>query len=134
MVSNFCNFSENRSFSVQIKVAWKQLVTESFFIVKDNFQYISGRHLTYFHPPVFLQIDVTALQTQRGLGIFGQKPAPSNSPAQRFLWKNRMSEALLKWGNDIVQMRGMAHSICLIKLSIYETYRGQTTYPRSRCF
>ena len=43
----------------------------------------------------------------------------SNSLVQRFLWKNRKSrifEALFQQDNDIVQMRDMAHSICLIKL------------------
>ena len=80
---------------------------------------ISGRHRTYFHPLVFLQTDVTALQTQRGLVIFGQKTAPSNSLVQRFLWKNRIFEALFQQDNHIVQMRHMALSICLIKL--YQT-------------
>ena len=45
--------------------------------------------------------------------------APSNSTVQRFLWKNRENgifEALFEQDNDIVQMRDMAHSICLIKL------------------
>ena len=36
-----------------------------------------------------LETNVTALQTQRGLGIFGEKMAPSDSLVQRFLWKNR---------------------------------------------
>ena len=61
----------------------------------------------------------TAFQTQRGLGIFGQKMAPSDSLVQRFLWKNRKNgifEVLFQYVNDIVQMRDMAHSICLIKL------------------
>ena len=71
------------------------------------------------YPPILLQTDVTALQTQRGLGIFGQKMAPSDSLVQRFLWKNRKNgifEVLFQQVNDIVQMREMAHSICLIKL------------------
>ena len=66
-----------------------------------------------------MQTDVTALQTQRGLGIFGQKMAPSDSLVQQFLWRNRKNgifEALFQQVNDIVQMRDMAHSICLIKL------------------
>ena len=54
-----------------------------------TFSNISGRHRIYFYPPVFLETDVTALQTQRRLGIFGQKTAPSDSLTQRFLWKNR---------------------------------------------
>ena len=66
-----------------------------------------------------MQTDVTALQTQRALGTFGRKMAPSDSLVQRFLWKNRKNgifEALFQQVNDIVQMRDMAHSICLIKL------------------
>ena len=51
--------------------------------------------------------------------VLGQKTASSNSPVQRFLWKNRIFEALLQWDNGIVQMRNMAHSICLINL--YQT-------------
>ena len=57
---------------------------------------------------------------QRGLGIFGQKMAPSDTLVQRFPWKNRKNgifEALFQQVNDIVQMRDMAHSICLMKLS-----------------
>ena len=56
------------------------------------------------------------------MGIFDQKTAPSNSLVQLFLWKNRKNrknrivEALFQQDNDIVQMREMAHSICLIKL------------------
>ena len=42
--------------------------------------------------------------------------ARSSSPVQRFLWKNRIFKALFQQDNDIVQMRDMAHSICLIKL------------------
>ena len=38
----------------------------------------------------------------------------SNSLVQRFLWKNRIFEALFQQDDDIVQMRYMAHSICLI--------------------
>ena len=69
------------------------MVTESFFILVD----ISGRLLLgtfqgdYSHHPVFLQTDVTALQTQCDLGIFWPKTAPSNSLVQQFLWKNRKS-------------------------------------------
>ena len=36
--------------------------------------------------------DFTALQTQHGLGIFGQETAPSDSPVQWILWKNRIFE------------------------------------------
>ena len=89
------------------------------FLFSWKFFNISGRHRTYFYPPVVLQTEVTALQTQRGLGIFGQKLAPSDSLVQRFLWKNRKNgifEALFQQVNDIVQMWDMAHSICLIKL------------------
>ena len=50
---------------------------------------MSGRHRTYFYPPVVLQTDVTALQTQRCLGIFGQKMVPLDPLEKRFLWKNR---------------------------------------------
>ena len=72
-------------FTVQkLSVGGAPRATSAFYSVKLC---ISGRQRTYFHPPVFLQTDVTALQTQRGLGIFGQKTAPSNSPVQRFLWK-----------------------------------------------
>ena len=56
-----------------------------------------------------MQTDVTALQTQCGLGIFGQKMAPSDSLAQRFLWKNRKNgifEPLFQYVNVIVQVRG----------------------------
>ena len=60
-----------------------------FFLFLWTFSNISGRHRTFFHPLVFLQTNITALQTQRGLGIFGQETAPSNSLVQRFLWKNR---------------------------------------------
>ena len=45
--------------------------------------------------------------------------APSDSLVQRFLWKNRKNgifEALFQLVNDIVEMREMAHSICLMKL------------------
>ena len=89
------------------------------FLFSWTFSNISRRHRTYVYPPVVLQTDVTALQTQRGLGIFGQKMAPSDSPVQRFLWKNRKNgifEALFQKVNDIVLMRNMAHSISLIKL------------------
>ena len=66
-----------------------------------------------------MQTNVAAVQTQRDLGIFVQQTAPSNHLVQRFLWKNmknRIFEALFQWDNYIVQMREMAHSICLIKL------------------
>ena len=39
MVPNFRNFSEKRLFFIKIKVAQKQLVTDSFFIFVDIFQY-----------------------------------------------------------------------------------------------
>ena len=80
-------------------------MTESFFF-SWTISNTSGRHRTYFHLPVFLQTDVTALQTQRGLGIFGQKTAPSGSHVQRFLWKNRIFEVLFELDNDIVQISG----------------------------
>ena len=86
------------------------------FLFSWTFSNISVRHRTYFYPPVVLQTDGTALQTQRGLGILGQKMAPSDSLVQRFLWKNGIFEALFQKGNVIVQMRDMARSICLIKL------------------
>ena len=80
----------------------------------DIFQYFRETS-NLFQSPVFLQTDVTALQTQRGLGIFGLKTAPSNSLVQRFLWKNRKNgifEALSQQDNDVVQTQDMAHSIC----------------------
>ena len=51
--------------------------------------------------------------------FLAKKMAPSDSLVQRFLWKNRKNgifEALFQQVNDSVQMRDMAHSICLIKL------------------
>ena len=83
----FSTFQKIGYFWIQIKVAWKQLAIESIF--SWTFSNISRKHGTYFYPPVVLQTDVTALQTQRGLGIFSQKMAPSDSFVQRFLWKNR---------------------------------------------
>ena len=64
------------------------MATESFFIFVDIFQYFRETS-NYCYPLVVLQTDVTALQTQRGLDIFGQKTAPSDSLVQRFLWKNK---------------------------------------------
>ena len=52
-------------------------------------------------------------------GYFWPKMAPSDPLVQRILWKNTKNgifEALFQQVNDIVQMRDMAHSICLIKL------------------
>ena len=54
--------------------------------VWERGQFFVFSHFSNF---VVLQTDVTALQTQRGSGIFGQKMAPSDSLVQRFLWKNR---------------------------------------------
>ena len=71
------------------------MVTESFFLFLRTISNISGRHQTYFHPPAFLQTDVTAFQTQRVLGISGQKMAPSNSLVQQLLWKKLTAETNL---------------------------------------
>ena len=56
---------------------------------------------------------------KKWFGHFWPKTAPSDSLVQRFLWKNRKSrifEGLFQQDNDIVQMRDMTHSICLVKL------------------
>ena len=87
LVPTFATFQKIGYFWIQIKVAWKQLATESFFTFVDILQYFKETS-NHFYPPVVLQTGI-ALQTQRGLGIFGQKTAPSNSHVQRFLWKNR---------------------------------------------
>ena len=87
-VPTFATFQKIGYFWIQIKVAWKQFATESFFIFVDIFQYFRETS-NLLLPPVVLQTDVTALQTQRGLGIFGQKMALSDSLVQQFLWKNR---------------------------------------------
>ena len=87
-VPTFCNFQKVGYFWVQIKVARNSLQLNH-FLFSWTFSNISWRHRTYFYPPVVLQKDVTALQTQRGLAFFGQKIAPSDSLVQRFLWKNR---------------------------------------------
>ena len=84
----FATFQKKGYFWIQIKVhrnSWQL----NHFLFSWTFSNISGRHRTYSYPPVFLQTDITALQTQRGLGIFGQKTTPSDSLTQRFLWKNK---------------------------------------------
>ena len=87
-VPTFCNFSENSYFWIQIKVAQKQLATESFFILVDIFQYF--RETSNLFLP-------SSLPANRGynpsnttmFGHFWPKTAPSDSLAQQFLWKNR---------------------------------------------
>ena len=43
------------------------------FLLLWTISNISERHRTYFHTQVFLQTDITAIQTQLGLGILAKK-------------------------------------------------------------
>ena len=93
------------------------LVTELFFTVVDNYQsFRGGGHRTYFHPPVFLQTDITALQTQRGLAIFDKKKLGAINPHLYSAFSGKVFEALFEQDNDIVKKPDMAHSISLINL------------------
>ena len=68
------------------------------FLFSWVFSNISRRLQTHFHPPVFMQTDVTALQTQRGLGIFAKKPRHQTLLYSGFSEnrKHRLFEALFQ--------------------------------------
>ena len=87
----FATFQKGGHFCIQIKLASKQLVTESFFPFENNSQYFRE---------TLNQLSSSCLPANRcyspsnttGFGHFGQETAPSDPFVQRLLWKNKTGQ------------------------------------------